>query len=305
MLSQLNSIIDTLSLDHKRGAAEIVKDVIDLLINISSLAESKPDISEQLFRRAVKRLTQGQPSMAPVLNCLNAVCLAWERCADNWEMFKTELEHLDLVRTAQVQTLEEQIEKLPRVDGNLLTFSNSSTTAQTIISCHNAGWNMHVFCGEGRPVMEGVLQAKKLHRAGVPVTLLTDAALMSRITEVQAVWVGGDSLSYEGLVNKVGSKALAMLAKRQSIPFISMMGLDKLLSSDLYPFLKFLPQNPREVTADDADDLVIINEYYERIPLDMVDYIFTQDGLDHPRDLLDRKEHLPLSRAFTEMVQDI
>ena len=153
-------------------------------------------------------------------------------------------------------------------------------------------------------MMEGLIMARKLRAAGVHVTLYTDAALMSRIIDVDAVWVGGDAYSQEGLVNKVGSRALAMLAKERRIPFISLMLSDKLLAPEMLPFLGFLTQNPREIAADEAEGLDVVNEYYETIPANLVSYIFTEQGLASPKKMLDFIQFEQVCPSFQRLVQD-
>jgi translation initiation factor 2B subunit (eIF-2B alpha/beta/delta family) len=152
-------------------------------------------------------------------------------------------------------------------------------------------------------MMEGLAMARKLTGAGVPTVVFTDAALMSRITEAGAVWVGGDALGPEGLVNKSGSRALALLAASQGIPFISIMSTAKMLSPEMLPFFWFLPQNPREIAARDTEDLNVVNEYYETVPLDLVNYVFTEEGLSRPAEVVNRVRHEPVSALFAGMAQ--
>jgi translation initiation factor 2B subunit (eIF-2B alpha/beta/delta family) len=146
--------------------------------------------------------------------------------------------------------------------------------------------------------------AKRLTATGVSVTVYTDAALMSHIVDADAVWIGGDALDDKGLVNKIGSLALAIMAKTLDIRFISFMGSDKLLSKDMNQFFHFLTQNPREVAMDYADELVVVNEYYEHIPLELVENVFTEKGLFRPADLLESCRQEKASELFKELARD-
>lgn len=299
----LNNIIDSLSLDHKRGAAEIVDDAADLFLAIAKYGIKSPSSADQLFTRAVRRLAQGQPSMAPVLNLLNRVCLAREKCESNWENLSLALTKVPVACRAILDKMNARISEIPAAKDTLIAFSNSSTVARMIQAGRELGWPKRVLVGEGRPMMEGVALCRRLVSAGIPVVLMTDAALMSRIIEADAVWVGGDALSHKGLVNKIGSRALAMLAKMRDIPFISVMGSDKFLSGEMIDYLRFLPQNPREIAGDDADGIEIVNEYYETIPLDYVSKIFTEDGLLKPQKAIAKVENEPISELFKELVK--
>ena len=304
MISNMNSLIDSISKDHQRGASEIVENIAELYIAITKIGLKEPEAADQLFSRGVRILARGQPTMAPVLNFLNKVCLARSRLGDNWSELAREITQLHEKGKSQLDAMLARIDELPRIDGVLMTFSNSSTAAQIIIACQHLNFPSKVICSEGRPVMEGLVMARRLTSNGVSVTVYTDAALMSKIIDVDAVWVGGDSLSHNGLVNKVGSRALAILAKAHNIPFISLMSSDKLMSPNLYPFFRCLPQNPREIASDDADELDVINEYYEQIPLDMVDYIFTEKGLSKPEELLEDIREEAVCEKFQQLVLD-
>jgi len=302
--SYLNTLIDTLAKDHRRGAAEIVKDATVLFRDIARSAENNEPGAAKLFSRAVRRLAKGQPSMAPVLNLLNHVCIAKEQSEDDWkkfgEYFSVHVQNWNALREQMLA----RVGVLPRTGDTLMTYSNSSTVARHIITCHERfGWPKQVLCSEGRPIQEGLVMARKLKSAGVKVILYTDAALMSRIVEVGSVWVGGDSLSRVGLVNKVGSRAQAMLASEQNISYISLMTTDKLLTPGLLPFFRFLPQNPREIAADEAEGLEIVNEYYETIPLEYVSQVFTEKGLAKPNRLVASIENEPVSSLFKDLVQ--
>ncbi len=305
MDSHLNTFIDSLALDHRRGAAEIVHDGIGLFREITHLAERNPLAAEQLFGRAVRRLAKGQLSMAPLLNLLNRICRCRERTGADWGRFSVLLEEELLPEFSRVREIEGKIKYLPRIGSSIITFSNSSTVANVIIACYQRfKWPERVICGEGRPLREGVYMAQKIRAGGVPVTLYTDAAMMSQIDRADAVWVGGDSLSRQGLVNKVGSKALAMLTRLAGIPFLSLMCEDKLLPPSLLPYTGILPQNPHEIVAEEAEALDIVNAYYEIVPLELITRIFTEHGLIEPEKLVAAIDDEPVSSLFRALVED-
>ena len=174
MRTYLNSLIDSLSLDHKRGAAEIVADAETLFVEIANLGLEEAANAEQLFTRAVRRLANGQPSMAPVLNLLNRVCLAREQASDNKQLFREKVGDLVDSMMDISKTMISRANELPRVERTLMTFSNSSTVANQIIACREYGCPRMVYCGEGRPVMEGLVMARRLMSSGVEVTLFTN-----------------------------------------------------------------------------------------------------------------------------------
>ena len=85
------------------------------------------------------------------------------------------------------------------------------------------GKNISVIANETRPYLQGArLTAWELVQEGIPCTLITDSMaghLMSK-GEVDVVVVGADRIAANGdVANKIGTYALAVLAKRHGIPF--------------------------------------------------------------------------------------
>jgi methylthioribose-1-phosphate isomerase len=85
------------------------------------------------------------------------------------------------------------------------------------------GREIHVYVDETRPWLQGArLTAWELGQAGIPYTLLADAAagwLLASGT-VDAILVGADRIAANGdIANKVGTYPLAVLAARHGVPF--------------------------------------------------------------------------------------
>ena len=88
----------------------------------------------------------------------------------------------------------------------------------------NAGREIHVYVDETRPYLQGArLTAWELEQAGVPYTLIADAAAgarCSRSGRIDAVLVGADRIAANGdTANKIGTYPLAALAARHRVPF--------------------------------------------------------------------------------------
>lgn len=86
-----------------------------------------------------------------------------------------------------------------------------------------AGNPISVLADETRPFLQGArLTAWELHRDGIPVTLLTDgmAGWLMQRGEIGCVVVGADRIAANGdVANKIGTYALAVLAKHHEVPF--------------------------------------------------------------------------------------
>ncbi|MDR0952472.1 MAG: S-methyl-5-thioribose-1-phosphate isomerase [Oscillospiraceae bacterium] len=88
---------------------------------------------------------------------------------------------------------------------------------------HERGYKFKVFTDETRPLLQGArLSAFELHSSGVDTTVICDnmASQVMKNGWVQAVFVGSDRVAANGdACNKIGTSALAILAKFYGIPF--------------------------------------------------------------------------------------
>jgi methylthioribose-1-phosphate isomerase len=106
--------------------------------------------------------------------------------------------------------------------GGLVTVG-IGTALGAIRRAHEQGKAVHVFVDETRPLLQGArLTTWELARLGIPHTLITDgmaATVLSR-GKAQRVLVGADRIARNGdFANKVGTYALAIVARHHGVPF--------------------------------------------------------------------------------------
>jgi methylthioribose-1-phosphate isomerase len=97
------------------------------------------------------------------------------------------------------------------------------TALGVVRAAAEAGKRPRVWVDETRPVLQGArLTAWELDRLGIEATLVADVAAASLMArgEVDCVIVGADRVAANGdVANKVGTYALAVLAKHHDVPF--------------------------------------------------------------------------------------
>jgi methylthioribose-1-phosphate isomerase len=97
------------------------------------------------------------------------------------------------------------------------------TALAPIYLLHQKGIPIHVLVPETRPLLQGSrLTAWELSRSGIPVTLIGDGMIASRLRrgDVQAVLVGADRIAANGdVANKIGTYGLALAARAHNVPF--------------------------------------------------------------------------------------
>ena len=104
-----------------------------------------------------------------------------------------------------------------------LATSQYGTGLGPILLAHERGLNLHAFCCETRPLLQGArLTAFELSNAGVDCTLICDnmASIVMKEGKIDAVFVGCDRVARNGdVANKIGTSGVAILAKHYGIPF--------------------------------------------------------------------------------------
>lgn len=112
---------------------------------------------------------------------------------------------------------------LTHCNAGALATAGIGTALAPIYLAHQAGRKIHVIASETRPLLQGSrLTAWELQQAGVPVMLATDAAVASLMhgRRIDLVIVGADRIAANGdVANKIGTYALAVLARHHAIPF--------------------------------------------------------------------------------------
>lgn len=109
--------------------------------------------------------------------------------------------------------------------GTLATAKYGTATAPMYVALEHgwAGDDIHVYCDETRPLLQGArLTALELHNAGIRTTLQCDnmASILMRSGKIDIVFVGCDRVAENGdAANKIGTSGVAILAKHYGIPF--------------------------------------------------------------------------------------
>jgi methylthioribose-1-phosphate isomerase len=112
---------------------------------------------------------------------------------------------------------------LTHCNAGALATAGHGTALGVIRSAVERGKRVHVYADETRPLLQGArLTAWELRRDGIPVTVQSDgmAAVLMAGGKIQRVIVGADRIARNGdTANKVGTYAVAVLAKAHGIPF--------------------------------------------------------------------------------------
>lgn len=136
--------------------------------------------------------------------------------------------------------------------GRLATVRYGTATAPMYLA-HEKGMDIHVYCDETRPLLQGArLTAFELMEEGIKTTLQCDNMVSSLMMQgkIDAIFVGCDRVARNGdVANKIGTSGLAIIAKHYNVPFYvcapsSTIDIDTMTGRDI----KIEQRNSSEVT---------------------------------------------------------
>jgi len=285
--AHVQKIVGEIHRDHESGALPLsnkAAEALRLLVTTETTAHT--DLPAQL-KTLCHHLVAAQPSMAPIH------ALAW-RCQTLCDTTPP-----PALRQAVVAALDDfQAQMLAGVErvakfaievvpdgGKVLTTSSSSTVLRALRSAWAAGRRFQVVCTESRPQNEGLILARALAEADIPTTLILDAAIGEVIPD-SVVIVGADACLPSGVVNKVGTRTLAMLANIHNVPCYALCSQEKFLPEKGAASFRIVAQAPEEILPEKITGVTVINRYFDITPLYWFDRLVTDLGILSPAEVL-------------------
>lgn len=224
--------------DRRSGAGELAMRSCGALAELSGRRD---------VLRAARRLLREHPAMAPL-----------------WRAFAVALEDEPHALLALRDRIASETDGVVRAAAGwaigrrarVLTHSASSTVFETLVRA--ARRIDEVACTVSLPGGEGRPFARRLEREGLDVTVVADAEIARAAGAATIAIVGADAVTEDAVVNKVGTRLVALAARDAGIPCYALAGTTKLLPSEAW--------NPDAAPA------------FEATPLALLDAVVTERG---------------------------
>ncbi len=185
--------------------------------------------------------------------------------------------------------IPEEATVLTHCNAGMIATAAHGTALGAIVEAYCQGKVQRAIATETRPLLQGArLTVWELVRAGVPTVLSTDSMVghFMRTTRIDCVMVGADRIAANGdVANKIGTYAIAVLAKAHRIPFYVAAPCSTIdLSIGSGDQIEIEQRSETEITTLDgrtiaANGASVLNPAFDVTPHRLVTAIVTERGI--------------------------
>jgi len=182
-----------------------------------------------------------------------------------------------------VALLEPGTRALTHCNAGGLATGGYGSAIGALLAASERGLLEHVWVDETRPLLQGArLTAWELEHAGIPSTVIADSAAASLMAagEVDCVVTGADRVAANGdTANKIGTYALAVLARHHAVPMYVVAPSSTLdLATPDGSAIPIEQRDPAEITSR----FPARNPAFDVTPADLITAIVTEVGVHRP-----------------------
>ena len=215
----MNRLIELLKNDREHGSKDVAR---YFLVSLKDWCNQNITLSQE-FPDFLNHVRASRPSMVIIQNIARRL----EKCNSNGDS------DLSTIIMNEVQTLLSEMKDADhRIYQNtkifcqkwnihsVLVHSRSSTVEYVLSLLGKSGLITSLICTESRPLNEGVAMAKALSKT-IKTTVIVDALADQVMNTCDCVILGADAVDKSGnILNKIGSRLIALSAKDHGIPVI-------------------------------------------------------------------------------------
>jgi len=164
-----------------------------------------------------------------------------------------------------------------RDGATILTHSKSMVVLHLLKEAVEHSKRFQVYITESMPNKSGELMRKELADLGIPSTVILDSAVGYIMERVDMVLVGAEKVVESGgLINKIGTYQLAVMAKAMNKPVYAV--------AESFKFERIYPLNQREVPNKNKYDLLSEEGHplIDYTPPSYITLLFTEIGILTP-----------------------
>ncbi len=225
------------------------------------------------FERICFLLESIRPTAVVLHNCIGRILM--ERKEEAIARLLKELKEVNL-KLAKIGM------KIFEKKSVVLTHCHSSEALSLIKYAWRKGKIKEVYATKTEPLNQGIKTSKELAKEDIPVTLILDSAVGFFINNIDMVIVGCDAIRKEGIINKIGTYQISVLAKIHKKPFYVVGSTFKF---DRRKKLK-IEERPSKEIWKRIKGVKIRNPAFDLTPWENITALITEIGILKKKDVL-------------------
>ena len=206
---RLQEIAAAVAGDAHSGASEMLSKAAASVLSLSDEHIAALPASE--WTEFGIRLHMAKPSIATLFNLANVIMLEAEQGPEGVRGIRGAVEAMMERERRSVASIAEMAASTIAADW--IVTSSYSGTVSSVLGSIASRRPLRVTVAESLPGGEGRQFARKLWDRGIETEIVPDSNVFARMVEAGCALTGADSLTPQGLVNKVGTRALVEAAR--------------------------------------------------------------------------------------------
>jgi len=184
---------------------------------------------------------------------------------------------------------------------NVMTHCHSSIVTGILLEAKRQGKIFKVINTETQPRLQGRKTSRELFEADIEVIHVVDSAMRWAVKhyQVDIIIIGADSITSEGtIINKIGSRLLALVAHEEHVPFYVASPLLKYNPETNLGILETIEiRDPQEIWENPPEGIEILNPAFETVSRRYIDGLITEVGIF-------ASSHVPnyFAKTYPEMI---
>ncbi|UCC20898.1 MAG: S-methyl-5-thioribose-1-phosphate isomerase [Promethearchaeota archaeon] len=294
-----------------QGASNVAINAIDFLSNYATRlkCENVKVCFEKLYE-AQEILINTRPTEPAMKNGLKFIMnkleqekdsIIAEYISDIIEKYKNV--YLNILQSSKKRIAEIGARRFP-LQGQkfvVMTHCHSSLVSGILLEAKKQEKDFKVINTETQPRLQGRKTSQELLNAGIEIIHVVDSAMRWAVKhyQVDIIIIGADSITSEGtIINKIGSRLLALVAHEEHVPFYVASPLLKYNPETNLGILETIEmRDPKEIWEDPPEGITILNPAFETVSRRYIDGLITEAGIF-------ASSHVPnyFAKTYPEMV---
>lgn len=162
----------------------------------------------------------------------------------------------------------------------ILVTAWSETIALALETAWRRGKRPEVLIGEGLPGLDGRRMARRLARAGIPVTMAYDAALLGLVPRADRLWLSTEAIGAGAFLARRGTGNLLEECSRRDVPTRILATSDKLVPGGALRLPAWCDRETWLLWEDAPEGVRLESQCFESVSLELAGAFLTEIGLE-------------------------